>query len=256
MRLFGIIATLTTILACGSSEAGPGDDGPGDDDGPGATEQEVADCKKSCDKLKFFDCNDSVDQAGCYQDCGGASSSQIELFVACVTNDTCDPTCSTHIQPASDPSGTTGDSSSSCAGDDCGTGDPPDDADCVQGCDTLQFFDCIDAQTFTTCTALCMSADSTKKETFASCVESGQVGQCQAVECYYEFDENAEAVPTPQQLAECKQHCEDLAFFDCISGADAASCAATCDTYTKPEIEAFLICTASPSDCISAAECL
>jgi hypothetical protein len=256
MRLIGIIAILAPIfsfaVACGSSEADPGDEGPGPDDQP-ATEQEIADCKQSCDKLKFFDCNDSLDQAACYQDCGGASSSQIELFVACVSNDTCDPTCSTHIVPPPDDT-TSGGSSDSCSSDGCASGDPPGDG-CVEACDTLQFFDCIDASTFTTCTGLCTSADATKKETFVSCVGSASVGECQAVDCYYQFDENAEPSPTPQQLADCKKSCEDMAFFDCISGADAASCAAACDTLSKAEIEAFLICTSSPTDCTSNVEC-
>ena len=101
-----------------------------------------------------------------------------------------------------------------------------------------------------------MSSETTKKETFASCVESGSVDQCQAVDCYYQFDPNAMPGPTPQQVADCKMSCQELGFFDCISGAEAAQCAASCDTMTKAEIEAFLVCTVDPTDCNAAAGCL
>ena len=92
--------TLALLAAC----AGGGSDD--DDDSnpmmmlPKATAFEIMECKSSCNQLKFFDCNDSVEQAGCYRDCDSATSSQIELFTGCVQTDICDPTCSTHIKPA------------------------------------------------------------------------------------------------------------------------------------------------------------
>ena len=263
MRLIGIIAFLSSTLACGSlflacdSSADDPSEEDGSPSGGGASNEEIAACKDSCDQLKFFDCNDSVDQAGCYQDCTGASSSQIELFVACVKNDICDPTCSTHIQPQG-PGSSSGssDSSASCTSDGCGTTNPPPPDGCAEACETLQFFSCISAETFESCVGLCMTADAGKKDTFTSCVESAGATQCQAVDCYYQFDPNAVPGPTPQQIADCKQSCSDLAFFDCISGSEAAACASACDTATKAEIEAFLICTMDPTDCAAAGECL
>jgi hypothetical protein len=248
---------ITMAAACGANDADGGDDKP-HPGGPAATEEEIAACKDACDQLKFFDCNDSVDQAGCYANCSAASSSQIELFVACVKADICDPTCSTHIEPVNpDPTTTGGNGSSSCSSDGCGSsGDPPGNQACEDACDKLQFFDCIDAGTFSTCMSLCSSAETSKKDTFSSCVESASVDQCQAVDCYYQFDESAVPGPTPKQIADCKKSCADLAFFDCITGTDAAACNAACDTSTKQEIEAFLACTADPTDCAAAAQCL
>ena len=70
--------TLALLAAC----SGGGDT---DDDSnpmmmmmpPKATAFEIMECKGSCNQLKFFDCNDSVEQAGCYVDCEGATSSPV-----------------------------------------------------------------------------------------------------------------------------------------------------------------------------------
>jgi hypothetical protein len=266
MKLVGFLGWSSAVIlavACGSSGA-DGDDGSSSGDpGGGANPQEIADCKSSCDQLKFFDCNDAQDQATCYDHCGEASSSQIELFVACVTNDTCDPECSTHIEPEPDPSSgptgsPTGDSTSNssdssnstCTSDGCN-----DDTACNEACESLQFFSCIDAATFDDCAALCLTASDADKSAFASCVSSGGVTQCTAVDCYYTFNPDAVPGPTPQQIADCKMSCEDLAFFDCLTGAEAAACAAGCDEASKEVIEAFLICSADHTDCAAAAEC-
>ena len=156
MKLVGFLGWISAVAlaaACSSSSAdGDGSAGSGDPTG-GANPQQIADCKSSCDQLKFFDCNDAQDQATCYDNCSEASGAQIELFVACVTNDTCDPECSTHIQPEPEPSSgptgsptgdpTSNSSNSTCASDGCN-----DDTACGEACESLQFFSCIDAATF------------------------------------------------------------------------------------------------------------
>jgi hypothetical protein len=120
----------------------------------------------------------------------------------------------------------------------------------------LQFFSCISADQFASCSSLCDTADPNATQTFAACVESAQVGQCEGVDCYYAFDTSAQPGPTPKQVSDCKQSCSNLAFFHCITGTEAASCASACETYTKAEIEAFLICTTNPTDCSGVAQCL
>jgi hypothetical protein len=267
MKLIGFMgwmSAVTLAVACGSSGAdGDGGESSGDPSG-GANPQEIADCKSSCDQLKFFKCNDAQAQADCYDDCAGASSDQIELFVACVSNDTCDPECSTFLEPSGDPSGgdpsggdpsggnTTG---SDATGDTCSSDGCNSDTACNEACESLQFFSCIDAATFDDCSALCKTASADDKGTFASCVSSGDVTSCDAVDCYYTFDPSAVPGPTPQQIADCKMTCEQLGFFDCLSGAEAAQCAASCDEATKEVIEGFLICASDPTDCAAAAEC-
>ncbi|MEJ7731453.1 MAG: hypothetical protein WKG00_19835 [Polyangiaceae bacterium] len=176
-----------------------------------------------------------------------------------MTNDTCDPECCTHIQPEPEPSsGPTGDSTSNssnssnstCASDGCNS-----DSAFTDACESLQFFSCIDAATFDDCSAVCMTASAEDKSTFASCVGSGGVTQCDAVGCYYTFNPEAVPGPTPQQIADCKMSCESLGFFDCLTGTEAASWAASCDEATQEVIEGFLICTADPTDCAAAVEC-
>ena len=91
---FYLMAALS-IGGCSSTTAA----GPGSSGTSGASAAETDRCKKSCDKMKFFDCSSADEQARCYADCDKATSSQIEVFNGCAENSICDPQCRTTIQP-------------------------------------------------------------------------------------------------------------------------------------------------------------
>src|SRR5688572_29712281 len=99
---FYLIAALSIGAIGGCSSTASGDPnssgGPGGISG-GASANEIGSCKKSCDKMKFFDCSSADEHARCYQDCDKASSSQIDIFTGCAQNSICDPQCRTTIQP-------------------------------------------------------------------------------------------------------------------------------------------------------------
>src|SRR5437867_13062510 len=69
----------------------------------GASPEQVSSCKRSCDKMKFFDCNSAEEQAACYSDCDKATPAQVEVFTGCADNSICDTACRTTIQPKAPP---------------------------------------------------------------------------------------------------------------------------------------------------------
>src|SRR5688572_10860967 len=169
---------------------------------PKATALEVSECKGSCNQLKFFDCDDSVEQAGCYLNCENATSSQIELFNGCVQTDICDPTCSTHIKPANPPS----------------VMSDPDD--CSSACARLGADGCIPPESVAGCQGLCSSGTTSDRGTILYC-ESRRSGCMLPEEC---------APPMMDPVAECKDACDTLGFFSCINAQSQANCRNLCGT--------------------------
>lgn len=103
--VLGLFAVLGfhALPSCDATGGGDGGDGGGEVGGEGvgdgpAPSADQGRCKEACNKLKFFDCNDAADHAACFESCESAPADAIELFVACVENDTCDPECSTNLQ--------------------------------------------------------------------------------------------------------------------------------------------------------------
>lgn len=107
LAVFGFHA-LPSCDATGSGDGGGGDgggdggDGGGDGPAPGVDQSR---CKDACNKLKFFDCNDAADHAACFVSCENAPASAIEVFVACVEADTCDPECAANLHGDAPPAG-------------------------------------------------------------------------------------------------------------------------------------------------------
>lgn len=289
---------------------GSGGDGTG---GGGASAQEQQECKDACNQLKFFDCNDSTDQARCFTACEAASASAIELFVACVQADICDPSCSTNLYDQAG-GGETGGGGSGVGGDGTGGGGgggcvdacqeyvgagciegvdcaafcaslspsdqgyavycvdhrngcalPPEceeglpgeadpTAQCQDACDSLQFFDCIDAQTHADCRTLCTSAATDDQETFISCVAGGV---CQDGACYDVFAGGGGETGVTGGGGEvggggdvelCQSTCDQMEFFDCIDASQHSMCREVCTTATAESIDTFWSCAGGCED--------
>jgi len=136
--LFGAVCVAASIAACETSEGGDGNEGEGSgaegnsssaevssadggsaDAGDGeAPSADIERCKDSCNQLKFFDCNDSAQHSACFTACEAASADDIEVFVACVQTDICDPTCIENLVETADP-------------------DPPNPDACVGACTAI-----------------------------------------------------------------------------------------------------------------------
>jgi hypothetical protein len=250
---FAAVVALALSMACesengGSLGAGNGTGGNGTGGtGGGASELEVTSCKSSCDKLKFFDCNDSFDQAACYANCDAASPSQIDLFNGCVSTDTCDPTCSTTIEPkAAEPSGGTGGDAGSGGGS--VTGGEPEPKDpveaCHAACDHLKFFGCLSADDQAACRDLCPSAKDADRDTFTACAASG----CDAA-CYKSLDPSFVPKASEFDQKRCDNACDGYKFFDCISAAEHSVCVDLCKTAPADKVDAFSGCAKSGGDC-------
>ena len=119
---FVVAAAGVVVVACSTVTTGSGAPG-----GGGASGTQIASCKSSCDKMKFFKCNSAAEQARCYTECDAATASQIDIFTGCAGSSICDPACRTSIapsQPAGGSGGTTGGGGASAAS-------------CDQGCSKL-----------------------------------------------------------------------------------------------------------------------
>src|SRR4051794_21379973 len=98
-RIFMTLAVVSLgVLACTATANGTpdGTSGGNSSSGGGASATQIDACKESCNKMKFFGCNSAEQQAACYQDCGSATPSQIELFTNCAGTSICDPACRTN----------------------------------------------------------------------------------------------------------------------------------------------------------------
>ncbi len=256
---------------CGGGEVGVG----------GATQSEIADCRDSCNQLKFFDCNDALDHAACFQNCDAASTPQIELFTACVGADICDPACSTHIRPPAPPPRPPADqctpqcqtylgegcmpdvppaacaqlcaedaalatyclqNRSGCALPAGCMAEPPDPADdCRQGCESQARFNCITPTDAAECATRCATADQTTLASFMSCTSAGI---CQDDQCYRILNPTGGSADVPG----CRQACDDLAFFDCVNPATQATCRDLCAEASAPAVDNFKACAQGVCD--------
>ena len=256
IALTATLAALALVAACDSETGGSLGNGTGNGTGNGgnggngaatggASEFEVTTCKSSCDKLKFFDCNDSLDQAACYANCATATSSQIDLFNGCVSTDTCDPTCSTTIEPkAAEPSGGTN-TGGSGGGTIIENPEPKDPVElCQEGCDHLKFFGCLSADDQAACRALCPTAKEADRETFSACAATG----CDAA-CYKSLDPTFVPKASEFEQKKCESACDGYKFFDCIGAAEHTACVDLCKSAPADKVSTFSGCAGGGGDC-------
>lgn len=203
-----IFACALATAACASpSEMPPG----------GALPSEVSDCKAACNQLKFFECNDALDHAACFASCDAASSSQIEVFANCVAVDICDADCAMNLQQAAPPVET-----------------PPPASDCASLCSSFITEGCVPG---TTDPGVCPEV----------CAESGAlVAYCltDRTGCTL-TDECSAQVGPPDPAEECRDACQQLGVFSCITAADVSTCSTACGTASESAIASFTACASA-----------
>src|SRR5262249_10768769 len=94
-------AVLAGVSACTASATGSGAAPSNASNDPAVLDFKVQQCHDACDLMKTFSCDTALDHATCYADCKQATSDQLDEFNGCVraSGATCDPACSTKIQP-------------------------------------------------------------------------------------------------------------------------------------------------------------
>lgn len=209
--------------------------GSGQSSGGGASADEVDRCKKSCDKMKFFDCSSADEQARCYADCEKATASQVQVFTGCAESSICDPECRTTIQPKDAPKQGSGGSSSSC----------------VTACEKLTSCSLIPLSQKGACNAECTSkgyqyqVDCVSKTTCDKIV-----GTCGGVGANPN-DGKAGSSGTPEpnlpdtSISDCEIECDQLNFFDCVSIEDHSSCRDACKSKSSSKRTTFTGCSSS-----------
>lgn len=282
------LITLTLLTACSSPSSSNQDPMSSGEDL--ASSALVSTCQDSCDKQRFFDCYVAAEHAQCYDDCASADEASIDKFNGCVKTTTCDAACSVHIQGKSNQvsdddrvdtgrTPTTNASScemacaamvadmcvppscsQACADSDlafqvvycdqvrsgcdfppaCGGEASPQDA-CKEGCQQMQFFDCITASDAIACNQSCTASATTDeaRTLFADCVEAA--GTCD-VACYKALDPNFQP---GADVEGCQQSCDQMSFFDCIDAGTLSSCRQLCTSATSTSVESFKSCNQS-----------
>jgi len=219
---------LAAGAACSSTTDATGSSGNGTSGGAsttGATAQQVSGCKEGCDKMKFFGCNSAEEQAACYEQCGKAEPSQIELFTKCAQTSICDPACRTNITPKPAPD----------APPVKGTGATP--SSCATACDKLVTCSFIKVADKSPCVAEC------EKEAYQyqiDCVNNNACDKLQST-CGGGGGGSSGGGET-NNAAACQAQCDSLLLFECLSSTEQAGCRSTCSTATATKRDAFTSC--------------
>src|SRR5690606_6626423 len=114
------------------------------------------------------------------------------------------------------------------------------DAECQDACDSMLFFDCIDAPQHSDCRSLCGSVDEDTRDTFTACAGDGI---CSDASCYEVLGGEAEGGGDGGSLqALCEAGCDDMMFWECIDAAAHASCRSHCAEADDSSMDTFLGC--------------
>lgn len=241
------ISFLSIIVVAGCSVTTTAADGNGTSVG-GATPTQTGDCKRGCDKMKFFDCSSADEQAKCYADCDSATPQQIEVFTACAENSICDPECRTSIVPQEKASsGGGGASTSSCSTAcekliSCSFIPLGAKAECNSRCSTEGYqyqIDCVNKNACSDIETKCGGVPTGGESSGGG----GEIG--------------GGGIPGPDPVAECKEECDDINFFDCAPVEKHSQCRAKCSSATATVRDDFVSCASSSGvDCEKKAGCL
>lgn len=232
-RLFVAWAAISIgAIACSSSteadpgpSGSPGGNGPTGTSGPGsggASTQQIDGCKESCNKMKFFGCNSAEEQAACYDECGKATPSQIELFTACASTSICDPACRTNITPKPP------------AGAPAPTGGGATTTSCGTACDKLVSCSFVKGADKAACLTAC------EKDAYQyqiDCINNNACDKMQSA-CGGGGGSGGGDV----SLTQCESSCDQLLFADCIDAAAQSACRATCGSATAAKRNTFSTC--------------
>jgi hypothetical protein len=236
---------LSVLVVAGCTVTANGADGNGTSVG-GATPTQTGDCKRGCDKMKFFDCSSADDLAGCYANCDSATPQQIEVFTSCAENSICDPECRTSIVPKEKATeGGSGATASSCSTAcdkliSCSFIPLGAKAECNTQCETKGYQYQIDCVNKNACGDI---------ESKCGGVPSGGEGGGSGT--------GTGTVPGPDPVAECQEECDSINFFDCAPVEKHSECRAKCSSATATLRDDFVTCSSSSGvDCTKKAGCL
>lgn len=189
------------------------------------------DCSSACAKLTGCGFLTGEKATSCVSECS-SSTTDDAAAIACINANSC------------------ADIPSKCVDSSV---DGPDDtnaavAQCQSACSSLITRGCLDGTSGSECSTLCQTATSSSASSFQSCAFA--TTDCGgAAQCYALFSGKTPSTP-PATIAECKQSCEDLAFFSCIGAAEQNSCGSRCELATVNQITSFNSCVdANATDC-------
>ena len=245
---FGLVSYVAILVVAGCSvttTAAPGEGGGGTG---GASSAQTADCKKGCDKMKFFDCSSAEEQAKCYADCDSATPQQIEVFTACAENSICDPECRTSIVPKDKATGGGGGASTSS---------------CSTACDKLISCSFIPLGAKAECNSRCATEGYQYQ---IDCVNKNACGDIESKCGGINSSEgggtssggiSSGGIPQPDPKDDCLEECDSINFFDCTTVEKHSDCRDQCNAAAASKLDTFISCSKSSGvDCEKKAGCL
>ena len=246
----GVFVVLAVPLACDEQAGG---DGGGSAEGGGEggempSAQDTSRCKESCNQLKFFNCNDAADHARCFEACESAPPSAIELFVACVQADICDPECAADLEGAV-PSGEGEGEVGGGGGEEEGGGET---TTCADACGEFIAAGCVQP---VDCAGFCGTLTELEQSFVVYCVErrdgcelpeecaDALGGEGGSVE-----EEGGGGGTGPDPVEQCQGACDDMELFMCIDEQQHADCRTLCTTASTEDIDTFVACAFGCTD--------
>jgi hypothetical protein len=256
----GVFLLAAVPLACdglAGSDGGGGDGGEGGGEGAMPSEQDTSECKGACNQLKFFDCNDAADHARCFEACEVAPPSGIEVFVACVQADICDPECAAGLEgtvPSAEGGGEVeggGGEVEGGGGEEEGGGST--EPTCTDACGEFIAAGCVPP---VDCAGLCGTLSAFEQSFVVYCVErrDGCTLPEECAEALPEVDGGVEVEGGgggeggTDPIEQCQGACDDMEFFSCIDEAQHADCRALCTTAPAADIDTFVACASGCTD--------
>ncbi len=161
----------TYLVGTAGDPAQPRNDsyGSGDAGGGPAIEDDPNDlCEDTCQFLFTSGCLTKQEQLACDQGCAIVSDAKRDEFTSCIADNGCHLSCFEDYIPLSDDDDDTVNANMN-GGSFGGSGDSFAVSGCKDGCDHLNFFDCIGAVDHSACYDACEVVDTDDANWFESC---------------------------------------------------------------------------------------
>ncbi len=239
---FAAALCFVPFVACSGGNNG------GKGGGGGASAAEVSTCQEACDKQRFFDCYDAAQHGQCYDDCGAASSDDINKFDGCVENTICDAECAVFIE---------GKAAEVDEEDVVVTDKDPEPpaSSCEAACDDLVGAMCFPSEDIALCKAAC-ATDAETRFAIVYC-NSTRTGCQFPDECTGEIGGGSNNVVIDNNGVNpnngtsgdngCSAGCDQLQFFDCIDASTSVACRNNCASADATTQQNFASCVQSSS---------
>lgn len=134
----------------------------------------------------------------------------------------------------------------------CGLNDKAARKQCRDGCDDINFFNCVEADVVKACNDQCAVQPIPLVEDFADCTDGA--GGCSSANCLSIIGVQAGTAPSSDfDVSRCKDACNDVK--SCSTREQTSDCLSRCETESSQSINAFASCVNIIDSCEENTQC-